>query len=209
MLNIDDWRKRSLKMGFAVAALTAAGALQTSEAPAQTRAETLIVVAEEGPASLDIDAANANVPTHEVSWNIYDRLITHGMKTLSDGTPSYDFTQFKPELAESWEIAPDRSSVTFHLRKDATFHDGSPVTAEDVKWSFDRAVSVGGFPGIQMGASDMKSPDQFVVVDPLTFKVVFPKPNKLELPNLAVPIAMIVNSKLAKQHATASDPWAL
>ena len=93
------------------------------------------------------------------------------MKTLPDGTPSYDFTQFKPELAESWEIAPDRSSVTFHLRKDATFHDGSPVTADDVKWSFDRAVSVGGFPGIQMGASDMKSPDQFVVVDPLTFKV--------------------------------------
>ena len=209
MLNIEDWRKRSLKMGFAVAALTAAGALQTSGALAQTRAETLIVVAEEGPASLDIDAANANVPTHEVSWNIYDRLITHGMKTLPDGTPSYDFTQFKPELAESWEIAPDRSSVTFHLRKDATFHDGSPVTAEDVKWSFDRAVSVGGFPGIQMGASDMKSPDQFVVVDPLTFKVNFPKPNKLELPNLAVPIAMIVNSKLAKQHATATDPWAL
>ena len=82
-----------------------------------------------------------------MSWNIYDRLITHGMKTLPDGTLSYDFTQFKPELAESWEIAPDRTSVTFHLRKDATFHDGSPVTAEDVKWSFDRAVSVGGFPG--------------------------------------------------------------
>lgn len=209
MLNIEDRRKRALKMGLTAAALAAGCALQSSGALAQTRAETLIVVAEEGPASLDIDAANANVPTHEVSWNIYDRLITHGMKTLPDGTPSYDFTQFKPELAESWEIAPDRSSVTFHLRKDATFHDGSPVTADDVKWSFDRAVSVGGFPGIQMGASDMKSPDQFVVVDPLTFKVTFPKPNKLELPNLAVPIAMIVNSKLAKQHATAADPWAL
>src|SRR5271156_5824723 len=87
MLNIVDWRKRSLKMGFAVAALTAAGAMQTSGALAQTRAETLIVVAEEGPASLDIDVANANVPTHEVSWNIYDRLITHGMKKLPDGTP--------------------------------------------------------------------------------------------------------------------------
>ena len=64
-------------------------------------------MAEEGPATLDIDAATANVPTHEVSWNIYDRLITHGTKTLPDGTLSYDFTQFKPELAESWEIAPD------------------------------------------------------------------------------------------------------
>ena len=60
-----------------------------------------------------------------------------------------------------------------------------------------------------MGASEMKSPDQFVVIDPLTIRIDFPKPNKLELPNLAVPIAMIVNSKLAKQHATKDDPWAL
>ena len=209
MLTREDWLKRSLKMGLAAAAISAVLTPHLSGAAAETRADTLIVVAEEGPASLDIDAANANVPTHEVSWNIYDRLITHGTKTLPDGTLSYDFTQFKPELAESWEVAPDRSSVTFHLRKDATFHDGSPVTAEDVKWSFDRAVSVGGFPVIQMGASDMKSPDQFVVVDPLTVKVNFPKPNKLELPNLAVPIAMILNSKLAKLHATAKDPWAL
>jgi peptide/nickel transport system substrate-binding protein len=198
-----------LGIGFAAVVSTAAGAMNPSTAAAQTRAETLIVVAEEGPATLDIDATTANVPTHEVSWNIYDRLITHGIKTLPDGTLSYDYTQFKPELAESWEIAPDGKSVTFRLRKDATFHDGSPVTADDVKWSFDRAVSVGGFPGIQMGASEMKTPDQFVVIDPLTIRVDFPRPNKLELPNLAVPIAMVVNSKLAKQHATKDDPWAI
>jgi peptide/nickel transport system substrate-binding protein len=209
MINTPVWRRRYSGIGFAAVALTAAGALDPSPAAAQTRAETLIVVAEEGPATLDIDAATANVPTHEVSWNIYDRLITHGSKKLPDGTLSYDYTQFKPELAESWEIAPDGKSVTFHLRKDATFHDGSPVTADDVKWSFDRAVSVGGFPGIQMGASEMKTPDQFVVIDRLSIRVDFPKPNKLELPNLAVPIAMIVNSKLAKQHATKDDPWAL
>ena len=41
--------------------------------------------------------------------------------------------------------------MTFHLRKDAKFHDGTPVTAKDVKWSFDRAVAVGGFPAIQIG----------------------------------------------------------
>ncbi len=71
---------------------------------------------------------------------------------LPDGTWTYDYTKFEPELAESWELAPDGKSVTFHLRKDATFHDGAPVTAKDVKWSFDRAVAVGGFPAIQMGA---------------------------------------------------------
>jgi peptide/nickel transport system substrate-binding protein len=199
---------RTWGVGF-LSAVLATGSLWPTQTSAQSRAETLIVVAEEGPATLDIDAATANVPTHEVSWNIYDRLITHGMKTLPDGTISYDYTKFEPELAESWEVAPDGKSVTFHLRKDATFHDGSPVTADDVKWSFSRAVAVGGFPAIQMGASEMKSPDQFVVVDAHTVRVDFPKPNKLELPNLAVPIAKIVNSKLAKAHATAADPWAL
>src|SRR5271156_6346698 len=128
MTSTRIWQHRTWGVGF-LSAVLATGSLWSTQTLAQSRAETLIVVAEEGPATLDIDAATANVPTHEVSWNIYDRLITHGMKTLPDGTISYDFTQFKPELAESWEIAPDGKSVTFHLRKDATFHDGSPVTA--------------------------------------------------------------------------------
>ncbi|MCP1740184.1 ABC-type transport system substrate-binding protein [Bradyrhizobium japonicum] len=57
-----------------------------------------------------------------------------------------------PELAESWEASEDGKTYIFHLRKDATFHDGSPVTAKDVKWSFDRAIAAGGFPAVQMAA---------------------------------------------------------
>src|ERR1700730_3809038 len=134
MSNLLAWRQHSGAIGFAAAVLGAAGVLMACYALAQTRAETLIVVAEEGPATLDIDASTANVPTHEVSWNVYDRLITHGRKTLADGNISYAYTKVEPELPESWEVAPGGKSVTFHLRKDATFHDGSPVTAADVKW---------------------------------------------------------------------------
>lgn len=43
-----------------------------------------------------------------------------------------------PSLAESWSVAKDGLSYEFVLRKNARFHDGSPVTAEDVKFSFDR-----------------------------------------------------------------------
>ncbi len=201
----------TLKYRLAVATVAAVMSMATAQFAfaADSRDETLIVVTEEGPSTLDIDAANANVETHGASWNTYDRLITHARYQLPDGSWSYDFTKFEPELAESWELAADGKSVTFHLRKDATFHDGTPVTAADVKWSFDRAVAVGGFPAIQMGASEMTSPDQFVVVDDHTFKVTFPRPNKLILPNLAVPIAKVINSKLAKAHATDKDPWAL
>jgi peptide/nickel transport system substrate-binding protein len=43
----------------------------------------------------------------------------------------------QPYLAESWEIAPDGKSLTLHLVKNATFHDGKPVTSEDVAFSID------------------------------------------------------------------------
>lgn len=42
-----------------------------------------------------------------------------------------------PALAESWEFSDDHLSLTFHLRKDARWHDGEPVTAQDVKFTHD------------------------------------------------------------------------
>ncbi len=43
-----------------------------------------------------------------------------------------------PSLAESWKESPDHLTYTFTLRKNAKFHDGSPVLPEDVKFSWDR-----------------------------------------------------------------------
>ena len=44
---------------------------------------------------------------------------------------------FVPRLAESWEVSKDGLQFTFKIRKDATFHNGQPVTAEDVKFSME------------------------------------------------------------------------
>jgi peptide/nickel transport system substrate-binding protein len=100
-------------------------------------------------------------------------------------------------------------SVTFKLRANARFHDGTPVTARDVKWSFDRAVSVGGFPTFQMAAGSLSKPEQFEVVDDLTFRVKFLQKDKLSMPDLAVPVPSIFNSELVRKHVTAQDPWGL
>ena len=43
-----------------------------------------------------------------------------------------------PSLAESWSVSPDGLAYDFALRRGATFHNGEPVTAEDVKFSFER-----------------------------------------------------------------------
>jgi peptide/nickel transport system substrate-binding protein len=177
-------------------------------APAQGRNETLIVVVESGPNSMDIHGVGANRPAYQASWNLYDRLMTFGVKTLADGTRSYDYNVLRPELAESWQVAADGGSVTFKLRKDARFHDGTPVTAKDVKWSFDRAVAVGGFPTFQMKAGSLEKPEQFMAVDDHTFRVGFLRRDKLTMPDLAVPVPVVINSALARKNATASDPWA-
>src|SRR3984893_698946 len=134
-------RREFLKSMTALAAggvLPAAPAIW-SPAKAQSRQETLLIVSESGPNNLDIHGIGTNVPGYEVSWNCYDRLISHEMKMVN-ATPYYARDKIERELAEDMTIA-DMSS-TFKLRKTAPFHDGTPVTAKDVKWSLDRAVTV-------------------------------------------------------------------
>ena len=50
-------------------------------------------------------------------------------------------TDVEPSLAETWDLAPDGLSVIFHLRKGVTFHDGSPLNAATVAFSFDRMIN--------------------------------------------------------------------
>jgi peptide/nickel transport system substrate-binding protein len=200
-------RRSFLKTGSAAAAGIAAPAVVTPSLAQQARAETLLIVSESGPNNLDIQGVGTNVPGYEVSWNTYDRLITYAMKTLPDGTQYYDRDKIVPELAEDMSVSG--MAATFKLRKDAKFHDGTPITAKDVKWSLDRAVSVGGFPTFQMSAGSLTKPEQFVVVDDYTVRVDFLNKDRLTIPDLAVIVPCVINSELVKKHATAADPWGL
>ena len=192
---------------LAACALSAVG-LPSATYAQDRRLETLIVANETGPNMLDIHGVGANRPSYGVAWVVYDRLMTYGKKKLADGSMSYDYTKLEPELAESWEVAKDGMSVTFKLRKNAKFHDGTPVTATDVKWSYDRALAMGGFPTFQMKAGSLEKPEQFEAIDDHTFKVTFLRKDKMTMPDMAVPVASIYNSTLAKKNATAQDPWA-
>ena len=198
-------RREFLSSGAAVAA---AGLPLAAQAQARPK-DVLIVANEFGPNSLDIQTIGANRPSYGVSWLCYDRLMTYGRKTLPDGRVMYDRNKLEPELAESWQIAPDGNSVTFKLRRNAKFHDGTPVTAKDVKWSFDRAETVGGFATFQMAAGSLEKPEQFEVVDEHTFRVKFLRKDKLTMNNLAVPVPSIFNSELVKKNITPQDPWGL
>ena len=85
---------------------------------------------------------------------------------------SPDGTKTNPWLAESFSINEDSSVYTFNLRKDAYFCDGSQITAEDVKFSFDRATAADSGVSWQFPSSPVVT-----VVDPHTVNITLSRPN--------------------------------
>jgi peptide/nickel transport system substrate-binding protein len=67
----------------------------------------------------------------QVSDQVFDNLADIGpaLNTVGDAG-------FTPRLADRWQWAPDSQSVAFHLKPRARWHDGGPVGAEDVRYTF-------------------------------------------------------------------------
>jgi peptide/nickel transport system substrate-binding protein len=182
--------------------------LATQPVRAQSRAETLRYVTGASVNTLDPNVPGTTREAFAVSLSTYDRLVSFGRKQLN-GKWVFDLDTITGELAESYDVSADGLKITFHLRKDARFQDGTPVTAEDVKWSLDRAVTAPVLGKAQLLTGSLTGADQFKVIDPSTFEVTLPKPDKLALPNLATVYPIIINSKVARANATSDDPWAI
>jgi len=204
-------RRQFLGSGLALGGAAAFGLAFHPRLARAQGAGVIRVLAEGAPNTFDPAGTGYNIPSVNITWNVYDRLITFGQKPLEgegqDGAFIYDYDNLVPQVAESWTVSEDGTTITFKLRQGAVFHDGSPVTAEDVKWSLDRAVNVTTAKN-QMGTGSMTDPAQFVVVDPMTITVTVPRADRFTLPNLALLFPAIINSKVAMQHATKEDPWA-
>jgi peptide/nickel transport system substrate-binding protein len=182
-------------------------ALMSLSAGAQTRAETLRYVSGGSVNTLDPTMLGSTREAFAVSMSTYDRLVTFGKKQQAKNWV-FDLNNIRGELAERFVISPNGLKITFYLRKDAKFHDGTPVTAEDVKWSLDRAVKSKSLASSQLLTGSMTNSEQFRIINASTFEVTLPKPDRLALANLATTYPIIINSKLAKSHATPDDPWA-
>lgn len=113
---------------------------------------------------------------------------------------SPDGTEIRPWLAESYEINADSSEYTFKLRQDAEFCDGTPITAEDVKFSFDRATQPDSNVSWQFPANP-----QVEVVDPHTVRITLDRPNVA----FASYLTLWGSSILSKAHAEAVGEEAL
>jgi peptide/nickel transport system substrate-binding protein len=142
------------KLLFIVLAAILINGLLLSGCAKETAAPTPATTSAPSPATTPATTANkyggilklgANVISEVfgVPWNLRhgDRTFQLPMEWLirRGQTPG----TYEGRLAESWDLAPDKSSYTFHLRKGVKFTDGTPFNAQAVKWNFEKAKAAG------------------------------------------------------------------
>src|SRR3546814_501446 len=166
MIDLLNKRVRILATSAAMALLMA-GAPQ---AFADTPADTLVL----GFAFDDIislDPAEAfELSTAEVTANTYNKLVALN--------PS-DTSKVVGELADSWTISDDGLTYTFKLKPDLKFASGNPLTAEDVAFSFERAVKLDKSPAFlltQYGLTGVNVTETAKAADVGTFVLTDDKP---------------------------------
>ena len=177
--------------GLAALALCA----QASAAVAQQTDLTIALQLE--PPHLDPTSAAAGAIDSVLYANVFEGL-----------TRFTETGEIVPGLAESWDISEDGTAYTFHLREGVTFHDGTAMDAEDVKFSLDRARgedSQNAQKALFEGIASVE------VVDPQTVRVTLGAPDGSFLFNMAWGDAVIVAPESIgeiKQHPVGTGPFA-
>jgi oligopeptide transport system substrate-binding protein len=112
-------------------------------------------------------------------------------------------SKVSPRLATKWDISKDGKTYTFHLRTDAKFSSGRPVTAQDFKWCFERncdpklaSVAVADYLSNIVGVMDKRNGKRkdvpgVVAVDDHTLQIQIDKPRPYFLGKLTYPVAFV------------------
>ncbi|WP_299147353.1 ABC transporter substrate-binding protein [uncultured Tateyamaria sp.] len=163
------FQTRTLIFGVATAALMAGVASAKTDITVAIQLE---------PPHLDPTSAAAGAIDSVLYSNVFEGLT----RFMGDGS-------VVPGLAASWEISDDGLTYTFALREGVTFHDGTTMDAEDVKFTFDRILaedSANAQKALFEGITNVE------VVDPQTVRMTLGTPNGNMLFNLAWGDAVIV-----------------
>jgi len=129
--------------------------------------------------------------TRNIQQSVYDALLKYA------GDPP----QLEPWLATSWEGSSDARVWTFNLNKNAVFHNGDPVTAEAVKFSYERTLALNKGPAWML--SKILDSNGIEVLDPYTIRFTLKEPYA---PFAAVvPWWYVMNPKEVMAHEVDGD----
>ncbi|OAN84907.1 ABC transporter substrate-binding protein [Sulfitobacter geojensis] len=158
-----------LLLGVSTAALLAGAAMAKDDITIAIQLE---------PPHMDPTSAAAGAIDSVLYSNVFEGLT----RFMSDGS-------VVPGLAESWDISEDGLTYTFKLRSDVTFHDGTAMDAEDVKFSLDR---IGAEDSANAQKALYSAISEVNAIDPMTVEVKLSEPNGNLIFNLAWGDAVIV-----------------
>ena len=153
---------------------------------------TLRLAGENSISNLDYTIVNGGVSAEEIQQNLFNDLVKINAD-LSMG----------PDLATSWDVSPDATSYTFHLRQGVLFHDGTPFNAQAVMFQINRIVNTfGAKSGFYTYYTDsLGGKPTVTVIDDMTVQVVFPNPDGLFITKImSIPVPHM-NSPTAVQNA--------
>ncbi|HEY7471985.1 MAG TPA: ABC transporter substrate-binding protein [Gemmatimonadota bacterium] len=144
---------------------------------------------------------------------------------MYDGLVRYEEGGPQPNLASSWDVSDDGLVYTFHLRDDVTFHNGRKFAADDVRYSFERALRpesqspltwvfdfIAGSDAMVEGEADSLS--GLRVIDPTTVEITLEQPFAPFLLLMAMPAAHVVPREEIEQKGAqfseapvGTGPW--
>ncbi|MBB3391404.1 peptide/nickel transport system substrate-binding protein [Rhizobium sp. BK275] len=183
---------RLLSAGAALSLLMVAAPAAFAETPKDTLVEGFAI-----DDIITMDPGEAfELSTAEVTSNTYSLLVRLDMN---------DTSKIKGDLADSWTVSDDGLTYTFKLKPDLKFASGNPITAEDVAWSFERAVKLDKSPAFiltQFGLTGDNVTEKAKAVDPTTFTFTVDKPYapSFVLNCLTATVASVVDKKLVMDH---------
>lgn len=179
--------RRPLRSMLFAATVAAIGAL--AAAPPAAAQQRPLVWADQLPATLDPHAI-FDVPSQFILLNVYDGLYRY------QGNPP----QLVPWLAQSHTTSPDGLTWEFTLRE-AKFHDGSAITAEDVVWSFRRLLALNRAPAAAF--RPVLKPENVTATGPRTVRFVLSQPYAPFL--AAIPLVAVVNPRAVTPNIQGED----
>jgi peptide/nickel transport system substrate-binding protein len=192
-----SWLHRSARLmvalGLIATALAPASAAGAS--PAAQAAKTVLVI------GVDISDTRTLDPHRQFDYS--PPITMHATyETLVTMDPG-DYVNVKPLLADSWQLSEDGTAWVFHLRPGVRFASGNALTADDVKFSFDRLLNLKDNPASL--AENLAGTD---VVDPETVRVRMVDKLQPLLKVLISPNFAIVDSQSVRAMGGSSDPGA-
>jgi len=191
---------RALSAGAALSILMMAAPAAFAETPKDTLVEGFAI-----DDIITMDPGEAfELSTAEMTSNTYSLLVRLDMA---------DTSKVKGDLADSWTVSDDGLTYTFELKEWTKFASGNPITAEDVAWSFERAVKLDKSPAFiitQFGITGDNVTEKAKATDESTFTFTVDKPYapSFVLNCLTATVASVVDKKLVLDHVKPVTPSA-